>query len=1180
MTRRRKILLACFSIPFVLLLLVLLALLGLLTTKPGLQTLVTVANKFGGDTLSIGTGQGALTSDFTLRNLRFAGAGTEVLLEEIRLAWDPKELVNKELPVKTLQVKGLKLLLPEATEKEASTEPVQMPEIRLPVAVRAEEVELERLEIFSGTKPLFDLKRAHLHKLDAAEARLTFEELAAKNGWMDAKAQGEVHMLGNWPLKLGLNYDVDLKNFGVKDVGPVRGKLDAQGNLEDLGLKVDLKSPLALTLEAKLKELLNKLQWQVNLKIPKLEAAKFGKDLPEVVLDALQVQGKGDLQNYGAKVSVRLDSAPGMVRRPLDLQTEVQATASDAVIKSLRIADGPGHLDLAGKVAWSPAIAWDVNLGLHELRPDIAVADLPGTVDGKLAVKGGLNKGQPEVTAQIDNLNGKLRGYPLSVNGQASYQNGKVTVQDLRAAMGRTRLTANGSYAETCDLNLNLDAPDLHELLPELEGRLAGKILVTGSQKTPALDVDLTGSSLNFSGNKVKNLKVQAKGMVSTKENLQAQIQAAGIQAGGQSIDKVDLRLQGRMDQHTLTLRTDGLTTKEGRVGLELAGKLDGSAWSGELRRLMVQLPQIGAWQQSAQAAGLAASAKDAGLAPLCLQSTAGPYRGVKLCLDGGWRGQDGHWRGKVSVDGLELVQLKQYLPPDFELSGRLSLNAEAEGKGGDLQEAHVQYSIPGQRLHFVSGAASTTEDLVWKNHQLAASYVGSKLNLNWVNELADGSSLVARIASPNLPLAGDAILKAPLQGEVALDFRKLDILTALSQHRSLWKGALQGKFQLAGLIGKPLVSGNLGLEKGEALIPELALKLTPIKIDLGGDAGKLTATVEAHAEEGQLRITGGVDMSGDKLRILPVTVKGENFRAMNQPGLLVEISPDIRVDITDQRIDVSGKLLVPRTNVKNVDVNSAISPSGDVVVVDDPKEKESGPGVPLYLNLDVGLGEKVIINAFGLYAKLSGNLKLQQSPGHPISGNGQVMIDKGSFSVFGKKVKITFGRLMFSGGSLTNPGVDIKSENKEDNITARLRVSGFLQQPHLELSSKPHLEQLEIVNHLLDDTTNLGGEGQEDLGLVGDTAEKLGMGGMVPYLEGIKRLSMIDDIKLDKKGDDSSLVLGTWLTPNFYVSYSKSLSGEGSVFKTRYTLGKGFVVETESGETENSGDIRYEFEY
>ena len=214
------------------------------------------------------------------------------------------------------------------------------------------------------------------------------------------------------------------------------------------------------------------------------------------------------------------------------------------------------------------------------------------------------------------------------------------------------------------------------------------------------------------------------------------------------------------------------------------------------------------------------------------------------------------------------------------------------------------------------------------------------------------------------------------------------------------------------------------------------------------------------------------------------------------------------------------------------------------------------------------------------LRALIGGQLALVQEPGRPMTGNGQLDVREGSFSIYGKRVKIDSGRLLFSGGSLTNPGIEIRSENTEDNITAGMRVDGFLKSPRVNLYSRPYMDQGAIVSHLVEDTSSLGGSSRDDVGMVGDVAERLGMGGLVPYLEGIKQISMIDDIKLDTESDNTSLVFGSWLTPDFYVSYGKSLSGEGATFTTRYTLGKGFVVETESGETQSSGDIKYEFEH
>ena len=94
--------------------------------------------------------------------------------------------------------------------------------------------------------------------------------------------------------------------------------------------------------------------------------------------------------------------------------------------------------------------------------------------------------------------------------------------------------------------------------------------------------------------------------------------------------------------------------------------------------------------------------------------------------------------------------------------------------------------------------------------------------------------------------------------------------------------------------------------------------------------------------------------------------------------------------------------------------------------------------------------------------------------------------------------------------------------------------------------------------------------------------ASKAGLGGLVPYLQGVKELTMIDDISLETGDgyDDLSLVFGSWLTPRFYVSYGKNMLDESGAFNTRYLLGKGFSIRTETGPLQSGGDLRWEFEH
>ncbi len=1163
MSKRRRILLI-LAVPLGLLVLLGVTVLLALTTQSGLNTLLSLTNYLTKGQVVVESGQGRLSSGLTLSGLRYAGAGTELVIDELELQWQPVSLLRKDLKVQNLRVSGVQLHLPVSEEPEQATQPVRLPAFSFPVAVHADRVLVEDLHIFSGDAEQFSLSRAEAEQLVAQGEQLQFDRLAVKNSWMDIESTGQVQSKGDYPLQLEVTYGFDFEGYC-----PIRGNGQLTGDLAKLDVQTALSAPQEASLQGELSQVLNDLRWQAILQSPHLALDAINGSWPAQVFDQVQIEGSGDIRSYDLKVNGRVISKE--FRRPLALQSALQVDWEGLVIHALRLADTAGHLDLAGSLDWSPTLAWDAKLTSKELNPDIVVENLPGSLDGNLATQGSWADGVLATELHIDTLKGQLRGYPLSASGAVSYREGALNIPGLNAAVGRTTLALQGTLQEQVALDLQLNSPDLQELLPELGGSLQAEATVRGSRQEPAIAMDLQGENLAFSGNRIETLNGTAQGAWNADGAIQAQLQASALQIGANQIDQAQIRLDGNFASHTLSIEAK---SKEDSLAVVLAGKKDGEKWLGEMRQLQLRTREFGRWQQQ-KAAKLSASAQQAQLEPLCVQ-----MNDASLCLAGDWRKEEQRWQASVQADALPLQQLQRFLPPEMTVSGVLNLDAEAAGQGAVLQQARVLGETPGLQLNFAASGASA-QNLVWKSHRLEAHYEAERLQASWENELTDGSTLSAQLNSSRFPLLGVDVNQAPIQGQADIDIRSLTFLNALTNQQTRWTGMLHGNIEVNGTIVRPLISGDIALADGEVLVPELGLRLNPITLAINGTEGVLQAQAELHSQKGQLQVEAGVDLSGQQPVFLPITVQGDTFRVANQPGLVVEISPDIEVRFAENRIDVTGKVDIPHTRIETITFERAITPSGDVVVVDDPAgEPTVRASTPLYVRLVVAAGKDVLINTYGLRALIGGQLALVQEPGRPMTGNGQLDVREGSFSIYGKRVKIDSGRLLFSGGSLTNPGIEIRSENTEDNITAGMRVDGFLKSPRVNLYSRPYMDQGAIVSHLVEDTSSLGGSSRDDVGMVGDVAERLGMGGLVPYLEGIKQISMIDDIKLDTESDNTSLVFGSWLTPDFYVSYGKSLSGEGATFTTRYTLGKGFVVETESGETQSSGDIKYEFEH
>ncbi|NQS72586.1 MAG: hypothetical protein HQQ73_10635 [Desulfobulbaceae bacterium] len=1159
------------GLPLLLLLLVFGLLITVGTTQPGLQTLLALGSHLSKGQVSVVSAQGRLSSKFHLSGLRYSAAGTELVIDNLELQWHPTALLRKEARLHSLRIGGVHLHLPPGEEAASEkSQPASLPTFTFPVALHVGQFILEDLHIFAADgEEQFTLVQAGAEQLVAQGQELRFDKLAAKNSWMDVQVKGALRTEANYPLQLELLYAFDFDGYG-----PIRGLGNLHGDLAKLGVESVLHSPAEAELQGELANLLTELHWQARLNSPLLALMAINAGWPEQVFDQVEIQGSGSIRTYDLQVAGRVVSQQW--RRPLGLQSELQVGWDGLRIHALRLDDQQGRLDLSGTLDWSPALTWDAQVSTEDLSPDLVLEELPGALSGSLVSQGSWSDDRLELDVQIESLEGQLRQYPLNASGRLGYHDGILSIPGVQAAVGRSTLHLQGTAQEKLALELQLRSPDLQELLPQLAGSLQAQAQVQGSREQPQVVLDLQGEQLVVADNRIETLWAQAQGVVDGVGKLQAEVQARQLHIGATLVEQADARFQGSLANHTLTLQAMG---KDEQLSLELAGKKKGEGWKGELRRLQLQAPAIGRWQQQ-QAAELELSAHQARIKPFCLQ-----MEDSAVCLGGQWQQEEQRWQASAQVANVSLARFQQWLPPEIKLDGVLQMETEVAGQGAQLRAGQLSAATSGLRLNFLYGGDSgglPAQNLVWQTQSLEATYKEGQLAAAWYNTLDDGSRLDAQISSARFPIPGADLAQAPVQGTVELDIRKLTFLNALTRQQSKWNGQLRGNFQLGGSMAKPLLTGNLDLAEGEVLVPELGLRLSPLQVEVDGHDGVLAAELQAHSHEGQVLVQAEVDLNGQKPAILPVSIQGDSFRVVNQPGFELDVSPDIQVRFDEDRINLGGRVDIPHARIETITFESAITPSGDVVVIDDPSYTEAAirTAMPLYARVLVAVGEDVLINTYGLRGRIGGQLQLVLEPGRPLAGNGRLNVEEGSFSIYGKRVKIDTGRLLFSGGSLTNPGIDIRSENTEDNITAGVRVDGFLKTPRIDLYSRPHMDQAAIVAHLLEDSNSFGGSRRDDVGLVGDTAKKMGMGGLVPYLEGIKKISMIDDIKLDTKTDAASLVFGSWITPDFYVSYGKSLTGEGGTFNTRYTLGKGFVLETESGETQSSGDIKYEFEH
>jgi translocation and assembly module TamB len=213
-------------------------------------------------------------------------------------------------------------------------------------------------------------------------------------------------------------------------------------------------------------------------------------------------------------------------------------------------------------------------------------------------------------------------------------------------------------------------------------------------------------------------------------------------------------------------------------------------------------------------------------------------------------------------------------------------------------------------------------------------------------------------------------------------------------------------------------------------------------------------------------------------------------------------------------------------------------------------------------------LGDKVSIDASGLTGRITGSVTIKSGYDAITRGTGELSVANGQYLAYARKLDIQRGRLIFTGGAIDDPGIDLRAQKEFPDVTAGVNVRGTLQQPRMSFFSDPPLPQSQIVSLIL-----AGGSTQ---GTQTGSQAALGQGAALLASQVGDRVGLPDvSLETDPVANETSLVLGRYLTPRLYVSYGVSLTETLNTLKLRYTLGDHWVVRTELG-TARGADLVY----
>lgn len=936
-----------------------------------------------------------------------------------------------------------------------------------------------------------------------------------------------------------------------------------------------------------------KLAWQ------KLQWPLKGK--PEYSSPEGEFTLKGSLQRYDLQGGLRWVLAG--FEQEGRLRLGGQGNAESFNLKTLAVSGAPGTVKGNANIIWAPALNVDAELRGDNVNPGAIVAGWPGALDLELLAH--VEQRPNGLLAQLKNLHidGQLREQPLRVDARGRYTPKLSVIEKLQLLAGKTSLQAEGQIGDQIDLSWTLDSDDLGTTLPGAGGELRGNGQVSGTLKSPRVQATLSGQDLAYVEYRLTQLNLNADVDVSGKQNSTLKLTLEGGQLAGVTLNSLALTGDGTPSDHDLTLRAD---SDKGNADIGLSGALPKArdAWSFSLQKARLEYPQLAAWTLAEPATGQI-SADEQRLDQACWRSDD-----AKLCLQGSKTPES--TQAEFSLDDFMLAYIQPFLPPNLKLGGTLTGRGDMRLLGSAEPDLNLNINTSEITVVTEDAQGEKVEALSFAPGKIAARMAAQGINANVGLPLTQGGGITldAQIPTTDAPLT-----ERPLSGSIGLKIDNLSALSALVPEIERIEGKIRGDLALSGQVATPKINGEINLNAPVLGLGTAGLEIKDIALSLIGRGQEISLDLQATSGGGSFNANGLIGLgNGDSEGgpTIDMTLKGDKFQVLDTRDARVYASPDLKIAITPERIDVTGTVTVPKADItpKNLPASSgAVSVSDDQVIVKPGSSGEDAAlGRALHARVRVIIGDpdtkitdfaergrnyadtvrripgdKVRFEGFGLKSIIVGNLLVTQSPGEPALGSGELRIVVGEYKAYGQDLTIQNGRVLFAGGPVSEPTLDVRAVRRPaEGILVGVRVRGQVQQPDFTIFSEPSsMTQSEQLSWLVLGRP-LDGASAAETSLVTRAALALGVKGGNFLARNIGDRIGVDDIGIESEGaqaGEAALVVGKYLTPKLYVSYGLGLFRPVSTVRLRYILSPRWQLETQSSGNATGGDVIYSIE-
>lgn len=1049
------------------------------------------------------------------------------------------------------------------TLKDLFSKPVlpEMTDVHLPLNLNIEEFRGEQLRVTGDTDlTVYNM----LLKVSSIDGNMKLDALDIDSSQGAVKASGMAQLTDKWPVDITLNSTLNIEPLKGEKV-----KLKVGGALRDqLEVGVNLSGPVDMDLRAQTR--LAEAGLPLNLEVVSKQVYWPFTGDKQFQADDIKLKLTGKMTDYTLSMHA---AVKGQDIPPAIITLDAKGNEQQINLDKLSVAALEGKTELKALVDWQQAISWRGELTLDGVNTAKEVPDWPSKLNGVIKTRGSLYGGSWQMEVPELKLSGNVKQNKVNVNGSLkgnSYL--QWTIPGLHLELGRNSAEVKGELGVK-DLNLDatIDAPSLDNALPGLGGTAKGQVKVRGTVEAPELLADITARGLRWQELSVAQVRVE--GDVKSAEQIAGNlnVRVERIVQPDVNINLVTLNAKGSEKQHELQLRIQGEPVSG---QLDLAGSFDRKEqrWKGELSNTRFQTP-VGPWSLNrAIALDYRNQEQKISIGPHCWNNP-----NAELCvpqtIDAGAEG-----RAVVNLNRFDLAMLKPFMPDATQASGVFTVKADVSWDTTKEGLPQGQVTLNGRNVKVTQSVNDAPLPVAFDTLNLTADLHNNRAELGWLIRLTNNGQFDGQVQ------ISDPQGRRNLGGNVNIRNFNLAMVNPIFSRGEKAAGMLNANLRLGGDLQSPQLLGQLQLSGLDVDGNFMPFDMQPSQLAVNFTGTRSTIAGVVRTQQGEINLSGDADWSQLDNWRARIAAKGSRVRITVPPMVRLDVSPDVEFEATPNLFTLNGNVDVPWARIVVHDLpESAVGVSSDMVMLNDnlQPEKPQSAGIPINSNLNIHVGNNVRIDAFGLKARLTGDLKVAQDK-QGLGLNGQINIPSGRFHAYGQDLIVRKGELLFSGPP-DQPLLNIEAirnpDATEDDVIAGVRVTGTADEPKAEIFSDPAMSQQMALSYLL------RGQGldseQSDSAAMTSMLIGLGVAQSGQIVGKIGETFGVSNLALDTQGvgDSSQVVVSGYVLPGLQVKYGVGIFDSLATLTLRYRLMPKLYLEAVSG-VDQALDLLYQFEF